>query len=126
MYRTVEKEEYKLYYFGQKYLNICGQKKNGGIFIFHVRDSKKFRALQSQLSVRRNFIFFLIFFSQVESEIQVESSLYFGSGIPVESSLYFGSGIPDESSLYFGNGIQVESSQYFGSGIQVETSLHFW
>ena len=49
------------------------------------------RPLQTELLVRRNFIFFLIFFSQVESEIQVESSLYFGSVIQVESSLYFGS-----------------------------------
>ena len=59
--------------------------------------------------------YFLIFFSQVESEVQVESSLYFGSGIQVESSLSFGSGIPIESSLHFGSGIQVESSPYFGS-----------
>ena len=47
--------------------------------------------------------FFIIFFSQVESEIQVESSLYFGSGIQVESSLHFGSGIQVESSRYFGS-----------------------
>ena len=62
------------------------------------------RPLQTDYSVRRNFILFKKkFFSQVESEIQVESSLYFGSGIQVESSLHFGSGIQVESSPYFGS-----------------------
>ena len=71
------------------------------------------------------YFIFLNFFSQVESETQVESSLYFGSGIQVESSLYFGSEIQVESSLYFGSEIQVESSLHFGSGIQVESSRYF-
>ena len=59
-----------------------------------------------------SFYFFLIFFSQVESEIQVESSLYFGSVTQGESSLHFGSVIQVESSVYFGSVTQVESSLY--------------
>ena len=69
----------------------------------------RIRPLKTQLLVRRNFIFFLNFFSQVES------SLYFGSVIQVGSSLYFGSVIQVETNLYFGSVIQVESSLYFGS-----------
>ena len=71
-------------------------------------------------------LFFVkIFFSQVESEIQVESSLYFGSVIQVESSVYFGSVTQVESSLtlYFGTVTQVESSLYFGTVIQVDSTL---
>ena len=67
------------------------------------------RPLQIDFSLRRIFFFFLIFFSQVESESQVESSLYFGSEIKVESSLYFGSEFKVESSLYFDNGIRFGS-----------------
>ena len=69
-------------------------------------------------------LFFLFFFSQVESEIQVESSLYFGSVIQVESSLYFGSVTQVESSVYFGSVTQVESSLYFGTVIQVDSTLY--
>ena len=58
--------------------------------------------------------FFIIFFLQVEIEIQVESSLYFGSVTQVESSVYFGSVTQVESSLYFGTVIQVDSTLYLG------------
>ena len=61
-----------------------------------------------------SFHFFKKFFSQVESETQVESSLYFGSEIKVESSLYFGSEIEVETCLYSGSAMEVESSLYFG------------
>ena len=82
------------------------------------------RPLQTQLLVRRLFIFLKNFFSQVESEIQVESSLYFGSVTQVESSLHFGSVIQVESSVYFGSVTQVESSLYFGTVIQVDSTLY--
>ena len=89
--------------------------------------SAEFRKKSKGYFIRplQEILFLKNFFSQVESEIQVESSLFFGSGNQVESSLYFGSGIPVESSLYFGSGIQVESSLHFGSGIQVESSPYF-
>ena len=61
-----------------------------------------------------SFYFFKNFFSQVESEIQVESSLYFGSVTQVESSLHFGSVIQVESSVYFGSVTQVDSTLYLG------------
>ena len=66
-------------------------------YLYHFREHvlmlfkgthRQLRSLQTQLLVRRNSIFLKFFLSQVESEIQVESSLYFGSVIQVESSIF--------------------------------------
>ena len=105
--------------YGAIFRRDCHLWKNGSQY------HSKFNLGLSKLNFRfaEILLFFKIFFSQVESETQVESSLYFGSEIKVESSLYFGSEIEVETCLYSGSAMEVESSLYFGSGIQVGSNM---